>query len=392
MDRICIIGGGVLETDGENYFVKAAIAEYLYELKQYFHEVIFISAIEEGKKYISKLDADIINIVPIGRTKQSAGVADVLKDLWLSFQVFRKCLDKNTGVIISGVFTGVLGRIIFAKLFAGRVIYYVGSDPKLTEKLKTKTISGYLKRYSLKIIFPLSVKISDGLLVRGQSVYKQAICWNKNIAISNPLISYSKYKNIQISYKKDAKEIFRILFVGKLVENKGVHILIEAFARLMNQYKDCCKLIVVGSGEEKAKLEDLTLKRGIQRHVKFEGYIDDMNTLLAFYRQSDVLVVPSIKAEGFPRVIEEAMVCGLPVICSRLGGMKEGLDEDDVIFVTPGRVDDLYTALHTVATDKIYRDRLRKKSLEKAISILSSTAAEQHAKFVINLTRCTIDD
>lgn len=383
LTRICIIGGGVLETDGKNYFVKAAVNEYLNELKSYFKEVTFIAAVEEGRKYISRLDPGIIKIVPLGKTKQSVGISDILKDMWASFRIFNSLFDKNTGVIISGVYVGVVGRIAIAKIFAGRVIYYIGSDPKLTEQLKAKTLNGYLKRIALKIAFPLAAKLSDGLLVRGQLVYKQAIRWNNNITVSNPLITYSRYKNINPQYKSDTKEIFNILYVGKLVENKGVHILIEAVAKLLRQDKYCCSLTIVGSGEEMNRLNEMTVRLGIVKTVQYTGYIDDMNKLLGFYFQSDVLAVPSVKTEGFPRVIEEAMVCGLPVICSRLGGMKEGFDEDDVVFVAPGNADELYAALKKVSSDRIYRNNLKKKSLDRSVAIMSMTAAEQHAKFIL---------
>jgi len=390
LTRICILGGGVIEQRDGKYFVKAAIGEYLYELRKYFRKVLFITVVEEGEKYISKLDPDVVSIIPFGESKRSTGIIDILIDFWKSFWIFKKKLNKNTGVLISGVYVRVLGRIVLAKLFAGKVIYYLGSDPLLIGRLRPKNLCGFIKKILWRLSFPFAALLSDGILVRGKSILLQVRRWNKNAILSKPIIAYSFILKYQRKLIRKKKSFINILFVGKLNKNKGIDILIKAFAKLLKENKYRCKLTIVGTGEEIETFECLTLELGIQHSVQFTGYIDDMDILFSYYRQSDIFVVPSVKTEGLPRVIEEAMLCGLPVICSKLGGMKEEFDDNDVIFVTPGSIDELYKAMRKLISDPNYFDYLRKKSCKKAADIISMTAAEQHARFVIQFSHSKI--
>jgi GalNAc-alpha-(1->4)-GalNAc-alpha-(1->3)-diNAcBac-PP-undecaprenol alpha-1,4-N-acetyl-D-galactosaminyltransferase len=102
-----------------------------------------------------------------------------------------------------------------------------------------------------------------------------------------------------------------ILYVGRLVKQKGVDILIEAFARISHQISDW-GLEIVGDGPMMCELEGLADRRGIQSKVTFHGYKTNVHD---FYRQASIFALPS-RYEGTPNALIEAICWGLPVVTS----------------------------------------------------------------------------
>ena len=102
-----------------------------------------------------------------------------------------------------------------------------------------------------------------------------------------------------------------ILYVGRLVKQKGADVLIEAFARISHQISDW-GLEIVGDGPMMYELEGLADRRGIQSKVTFHGHKTNVHD---FYRQASIFALPS-RYEGTPNALIEAMCWGLPVVTS----------------------------------------------------------------------------
>ncbi len=116
-----------------------------------------------------------------------------------------------------------------------------------------------------------------------------------------------------------------ILFVGRLVEKKGAHLLIEAFARLANAVPEA-QLVLAGDGPQRAQLQAQAAGR---RNVRFLGAIPHEEVLAQMHR-ARVFCLPSVTAangdaEGLPLVVLEAQACGVPVVTSARGGATEGM-------------------------------------------------------------------
>jgi len=109
-----------------------------------------------------------------------------------------------------------------------------------------------------------------------------------------------------------------ILFVGRLVEEKGIEYLLQAFSKVVTKIPEA-KLVIVGRGPKERELKSLTKKLGLY-NVFFLGVVE--NRLMPnIYVGCDVLVLPSIR-EPFGNVVIETMAVGKPVIGSYVGGMK----------------------------------------------------------------------
>jgi glycosyltransferase involved in cell wall biosynthesis len=112
-----------------------------------------------------------------------------------------------------------------------------------------------------------------------------------------------------------------ILFVGRLEKEKGVHVLLQAMALVRERLADA-HLMVAGDGSYRPTLEQLAASLGIQDKVSFLGWLE-ANHLKNVYRNSWLLVVPSIWEEGLGMVLVEGALMGKPVVASDLGGIRD---------------------------------------------------------------------
>jgi len=111
----------------------------------------------------------------------------------------------------------------------------------------------------------------------------------------------------------------RLLYAGRLVYWKGVHIAIQAFAILLKKTPNA-RLTIVGSGPEEARLKADALARKINGSVDFISWLPQKN-LFELYDSHDVLLFPSVH-DSSGGVVLEALCHGMPVVCLDLGGPK----------------------------------------------------------------------
>lgn len=114
-----------------------------------------------------------------------------------------------------------------------------------------------------------------------------------------------------------------LLSVGVLKEAKGHDLAI----RLVAEAPDV-RLVVIGSGPDRAELEALAEDLGVAERVRFTGGLDH-SALRSYYRAADALVLMS-RREGMPNVVLESIACGTPVIATAVGGIPEVIADDSV--------------------------------------------------------------
>ena len=145
---------------------------------------------------------------------------------------------------------------------------------------------------------------------------------------------------------------------------KGVSYLIEAMAIVQREIPDA-KLILVGDGVERSRLEGLSKKLDLNGCIQFVGQVQQerIPTLL---QQADLFALPSL-SEGFPVVILEAMATGLPIVATNVGGipdiLEEGVDGYLVNAKRPAEVADRMLVL--LRNDKL-REEISVNNREKA--------------------------
>ena len=157
-----------------------------------------------------------------------------------------------------------------------------------------------------------------------------------------------------------------VLYVGRLSSEKGVHVLLEAFARVRDRHRDAtCIVIGPDWGPERtvrprhgelarldrdymAHLRRLAAPHG--RRVVFVGAVPNRDLSL-YHAVADVLAAPSLlEAFGIPAV--EAGASGIPVVASAIGGLEDTVVAGKTgVIVPPGDVDELASALNDVLAD-----------------------------------------
>ena len=135
-----------------------------------------------------------------------------------------------------------------------------------------------------------------------------------------------KISQERIGQQKD----FRVLFVGKLVEKKGVEYLLAALILLKDKGVRF-KLTIAGGGPLEEKLRLFVLREGLAGDVYFTGWISN-NKLPELYTEADITVVPSVydskgETEGMPVVVLESLATGTPVLGSRISGIPDIVED-----------------------------------------------------------------
>lgn len=117
----------------------------------------------------------------------------------------------------------------------------------------------------------------------------------------------------------------RLLFVGRLVERKGVEYLIEALALVLQTR--AAELTIVGEGEWRSRIREAVRRAGVEEHVRFAGHVPESD-LRDYYEGCDIFVLPSVvdakgDTEGLGVVLLEALSFERPVIGSAVGGIPD---------------------------------------------------------------------
>lgn len=154
-----------------------------------------------------------------------------------------------------------------------------------------------------------------------------------------------------------------IVSVGRLVGWKGIHVIIEALSGL----PDHVHYLVIGDGTERPRLERLARELGVAGRVHFVGRISHTE-LPSWLARGDVFVQPSIGEEAFGISVVEAMACGLPVLASDNGGMRETVVSGKTGYLLPaGDVMGWRSALAAMLVDAAARREAGAASRRRAV-------------------------
>lgn len=219
---------------------------------------------------------------------------------------------KNPDIVHAhGLVAGFVG-VFWGKLFGKRVIISTHSIYNFPKK-------GFYKNF-VKWIFN-NTDIALGLSSQAVSEIK-SLAPGADARQFTYWIDLNKFK-VQRAKLKVKK--FTVLFVGRLIEEKGILELMQA-AKVWNKN---ITLRIIGSGP---------LEKEIQSSI-YLGRVD-YDQLPLYYSAADVLIVPSVHEEGFGRVILEALACGTPIIGANRGAIPEAMDESvgKLIDVSPRNI------------------------------------------------------
>lgn len=225
-----------------------------------------------------------------------------------------------------------------------------------------KGIIGKIRAYSLKYMESACLKRAKNIIVISPYV-------NEQIKTRTNAKLFPRFNPINDAFfKLSNKEIScRILFAGRVMPRKGLHILFEALHKIKYEFPKV-KLIIAGDivvNDYYNTLQELIKKLHLEENIVFSGILNE-DKLLDEYSQCSLLAMPSFY-ETFGNVAAQAMAAGKAVVASRVGGVSSYLINGETGFLTsPGDVGELAQRIMQLLADDKLRWRMGEKGREHA--------------------------
>jgi glycosyltransferase involved in cell wall biosynthesis len=174
-----------------------------------------------------------------------------------------------------------------------------------------------------------------------------------------------------------------VAYAGRFVPEKGIDILIKAFARVVEEIPQA-RLLLAGQGAEQENLQQLAQQLGIAAAVTWLGHLS-RSQLESQFNAAWVQVVPSLWAEPFGNVTTEAMMRGTAVIASAVGAQPEIVRDGETGFLVPPQdVEALSCQLKQILRDRDLAERLGQAGRDRAMSHFSE---DQRTETFLDLYR-----
>lgn len=168
-----------------------------------------------------------------------------------------------------------------------------------------------------------------------------------------PLAEQGRLLRQRYGIAGDAKVL---VTVGRLEREKGVQVAIKGLPRISQAVGEKVMLLIVGQGRHEEELKRIAKREGLFPQVFFCGFVAHQE-LPAFYNAGDLFLMPTLREEGLPLVLAEAMACGKPVVASHIGGIPTIVKDEDMLF-WPGDVEELTLKAAKILADESLAARL----------------------------------
>jgi glycosyltransferase involved in cell wall biosynthesis len=177
----------------------------------------------------------------------------------------------------------------------------------------------------------------------------------------------------------------RILFIGSLAQlYKGPDVLLKAIRMLRPLMR--LEVFIVGDGKYRGELEKLAHKLGVSDSIHFLGELPSGVAIRQQLDKATLFVMPS-RAEGLPRAMVEAMTRAVPSIGSRVGGIPELLDDQDL--VKPGDVNDLAHKIQEVLANPLRLSEMSERNLRRSHEYAPAILNQRRGEFYRFLRKAT---
>ena len=261
----------------------------------------------------------------------------------------------HTSTPLLSILLFFVSRFLKRPLIASNRVFFLNNWQKIT--------NGYFKAKLFEIIELISYKLPYSCLISVSANFIERL---HRYGVETPIVHIPNAVDFQIFNphvsSKNVRERYHvsdrrylISFIGRLVPQKGIEVLIKAISHV-NNFVENCTYLIIGEGSHRTELENLVKKLNI-KNVIFEGAVSH-SRIPEFIIASNIIVLPSL-AEGVSRVLLETMACGKPVITTKLIGTKELITDGKTgVLVEKGNVQQLTEALISLLNDKLLREKI----------------------------------
>ncbi len=249
-----------------------------------------------------------------------------------------------------------------------------GNDSRGTSEDTIK----YLIRFGFRIL-----KKSLNFLVINKEMYRDLL----KLGIAEDRI-HLIYNFIDDEFFKinnlNSKDSPSLVFCGRFVQAKRLDILIEAFGVVQKKIPNA-RLILVGDGAERSKLNNIVQSLNLSPYVKITGYVK--NSQVADFLSKASIFISSSSFEGTPNTLLEAMAAGLPIVATKVGGIPDIItDGENGLLVQPCDVDSLAKAILRLLGDKAMAEKLGFNARIKADTFRTEEVMRKYIRLFDDLT------
>lgn len=315
---------------------------------------------------LKKTGLNIINITIERKIKLYSNI----KSIYRLYKLFK---DETPDVLhVHTPIAAILGRVA-AKLakvpvvvYTAHGFYFHDNMPRMKYKLFLN-IEKYMARYFTDFIFTQSEEDRLTAIKNGFIDEKKIQCIGNGIDVYgkfNPRnIDYAEIKSLYGDFNLTQQDTI-ITFIGRLVREKGIVDLLEAFCSIDNEN---IKLIVVGDIDQGCRDEEtknlIISKYKDNQNIIFTGFRADINNILYI---TDIFCLPSYR-EGMPRTIIEAMSMECAVIATNIRGCREEvIDGETGFLVNPQSIDDIQNKLETLIKNQELLNSMKAEGRKRA--------------------------
>ncbi len=157
-----------------------------------------------------------------------------------------------------------------------------------------------------------------------------------------------------------------LLFFSFVTKQKGLHLLIKALPDILEK-DNYAKLLVAGEGNYLTEAKKLVGQLGLNSYVVFTGYIP-REEAHDYINASEIFILPTLRQEGMPFSLLEAMACGKSVIASKIGGISSVIDDGiNGFLIPPGDVSKLVEKAIFLLNNEDFADKLADNARKKVV-------------------------
>lgn len=242
-------------------------------------------------------------------------------------------------------------------------------------------VSGSGER-AMKLATRLLLRGTDGVFVLSSeelAAFRPFASHTRLEVVSNPFVPLGETKRDTAGRASRAPSPARLLFVGRLLPEKGVLDVVDAFDLLVGQRGAVAELVIAGAGPAEPELKQRVAARGLDSHVTLAGHLSPAS-LAQQYADADVFVFPTYHpVEGFPTVIAEAMGAGLPIVTTPVRGITDHLgDGVNALLVPPRDPDAIAGAIERLLADDALRGRMGNANAEAVKAFAPDLVAQAY--------------
>ncbi len=290
-----------------------------------------------------------IRLIPLSICQTSSNLLAAIWNNLKRIYVLRRAIRDSKPDVVISFLSSLNSLVLLATRGLGvTVVVSERSDPKMSP---AGMVWRWLRRWTYTFETQIIVQTE-----RSKACFSPAV-QARTTVIPNPVTPVPNPGTISPELLLEKPSI---VAMGRFYPQKGLDLLLKAFALLKNRYPEW-KVTILGDGPLRSDLESLRDSLGLEDRVHLPGRVKHPHNVL---KQADLFVMPS-RWEGWGNALAEAMACGLPVIATTCIGPSEIVrDGVDGVLIPPEDVEALAAEMNRLMSDESERNRLTSRAVE----------------------------